>query len=229
MSNKTNTFDLIQEIQKNRELYSPFGEKPQGLQRSEIIERVKGFLIEQEKLRNSIAFGEGVAVGNTGKNIAQFDPIESYKKNPSAIDNIMMLVNYDMDNREEELIVEAENFKGSYNTLLFGIAIKVAHDQNLSPTLKEFLFDHLISPPDDQKKSLGRPKKTTLDEEFRYHAIEFARLHGLKATRNDESTSFSACDAVSDAATALSQSRVPGFNQGFGFEVLKKIWAKHSK
>ena len=203
--------------------------KPQGLQRSEIIERVKGFLIEQEKLRNSIAFGEGVAVGNTGKNIAQFDPIESYKKNPSAIDNIMMLVNYDMDNREEELIVEAENFKGSYNTLLFGIAIKVAHDENLSPTLKGFLFDHLISPPDDKKKKSGRPKKTTLDEEFCFHAIEFARLHGLKVTRNDESTSFSACDAVSEAATLLSQSRVPGFNQGFGFEVLKKIWAKHSK
>ena len=229
MSNETNASDLIQEIQKNRELYSPFGKKPQGLQRSEIIERVKGFLIEQEKLRDSFAFGEGVAVGNTGKNIAQFDPIESYKKNPSAIDNIMMLVNYDMDNREEELIVEAKNFKGSYNTLLFGIAIKVAHDQNLSTTLKEFLFDHLISPPDDQKKNLGRPKKTILDDEFCFHAIEFARLHGLKATRNDESTSFSACDAVSEAATLLSQSRVPGFNQGFGFEVLKKIWAKHSK
>ena len=229
MSNETNTSDLIQEIQKNRELYSHFGEKPQGLKHSEIIERVKGFLIEQEKLHDSFAFGEGVAVGNTGKNIAQFDPIESYKKNPSAIDNIMMLVNYDMDNREEELIVEAENFKGSYNTLLFGIAIKVAHDENLSPTLKGFLFDHLISPPDDKKKNSGRPKKTSLDEEFCYHAIEFARLHGLKATRNDESTSFSACDAVSEAATALSQSRVPGFNQGFGFEVLKKIWAKHSK
>jgi len=229
MSNETNTSDLIQEIQKNRELYSPFGEKPQGLQRSEIIERVKGFLIEQEKLRNSIAFGEGVAVGNTGKNIAQFDPIESYKKNPSTIDNIIVLVNHDMDNREEELIVEAENFKGSYNTLLFGIAIKVAHDENLSPTLKGFLFDHLISPPDGQKKKSGRPKKTTLDEEFCFHAIEFARLHGLKVTRNDESTSFSACDAVSEAATLLSQSRVPGFNQGFGFEVLKKIWAKHSK
>ena len=84
-------------------------------------------------------------------------------------------------------------------------------------------------PIDDKKKKSGRPKKTTLDEEFCFHAIEFARLHGLKATRNDESTSFSACDAVSDAATALSQSRVPGFNQGFGFEVLKKIWAKHSK
>ena len=229
MSNETNTSDLIQEIQKNREFYSLFGQKPQGLKQSEIIERVKGFLIEQEKLRDSFAFGEGVAVGNTGKNIAQFDPIESYKKNPSAIDNIMMLVNYDMDNREEELIVEAENFKGSYNTLLFGIAIKVAHDENLSPTLKGFLFDHLISPPDDKKKNSGRPKKTSLDEEFCYHAIEFARLHGLKATRNDESTSFSACDAVSEAATALSQSRVPGFNEGFGFEVLKKTWAKHSK
>ena len=229
MSNETNTSDLIQEIQKNRELYASFGEKPQGLKHSEIIERVKVFLIEQEKLHDSFAFGEGVAVGNMGKNIAQFDPIESYKKNPSAIDNIMVLVNHDMDNREEELIVEAKNFKGSYNTLLFGIAIKVAHDENLSPTLKGFLFDHLISPPDDKKKKSGRPKKTTLDEEFCFHAIEFARLHGLKVTRNDESTSFSACDAVSEAATLLSQSRVPGFNQGFGFEVLKKIWAKHSK
>ena len=229
MSNETNASDLIQKMQKTRELYSLLGEKSQGLKHSEIIERVKGFLIEQEKLRNSIAFGEGVAVGNTGKNIAQFDPIESYKKNPSAIDNIIVLVNHDMDNREEELIFEAKNFIGSYNTLLFGIAIKLAHDQKLSDTLKEFLVNHLISPPDDQKKSSGRPKKTTLDEEFRYHAIEFARLHGLKATRNDESTSFSACDAVSEAATALSQSRVPGFNQGFGFEVLKKIWAKHSK
>ena len=123
MSNETSASDLIQEIQKNRELYSHFGKKPQGLQRSEIIERVKGFLIEQEKLRDSFAFGGGVAVGNTGKNIAQFDPIESYKKNPSAIDNIIMLVNHDMDNREEELIVEAENFKGSYNTLMFGLSL----------------------------------------------------------------------------------------------------------
>ena len=229
MSNETNASDLIQKMQKTRELYSLLGEKSQGLKHSEIIERVKDFLIEQEKLRDSFAFGEGVDVSNMGKNVAQFDPIESYKKNPSAIDNTIILVNDDMDNREEELINEAENFKGSYNTLLFGIAIKLAHDQKLSDTLKEFLVNHLISPPDDQKKSSGRPKKTTLDEEFRYHAIEFARLHGLKATRNDESTSFSACDAVSEAATALSQSRVPGFNQGFGFEVLKKIWAKHSK
>ena len=229
MSNETNASDLIQKIQKNKELYSILGEKPQGLKHSEIIKRVKGFLIKQEKLRDSFAFGEGLDVSNMGKNVAQFDPIESYKKNPSAIDNIMMLVNHDMDYREEELINEAENFKASYNTLLFGIAIKLANDQKLSDTLKEFLVNQLISPPDDQKKSSGRPKKTTLDEEFRYHAIEFARLHGLKATRNDESTSFSACDAVSDAATALSQSRVPGFNQGFGFEVLKKIWAKHSK
>lgn len=67
MSNESNASDLTQKLQKNRELYSPFGEKPQGLKQSEIIERVKGFLIEQEKLRDLFAFGEGVAVGNMGK------------------------------------------------------------------------------------------------------------------------------------------------------------------
>ena len=96
---------------KTRELYSIIGEKPQNLELCEIVDRVKGFLVEQLKLWDTFAFAEGIAVGNAGKNIAQFDPIESYKKYPSALDNIILLVNHDMDYREEELINEAENFK----------------------------------------------------------------------------------------------------------------------
>jgi|FLOH01.1.fsa_nt_gi hypothetical protein len=230
MTNKIKESKLKRKLLKNRELYSTIGKKPQGLEPLEIRKRVEGFLLNQGNLKDSFAFGEGVAVGNTEKNRAQFDPVESYNNQPSRIDNIIMLVDHDMCCREAELINEAENFKGSYNTLLFGIAIKLAHDHKLSDPLREFLIEHLISPPDNQKKSIGRPKVTTLDERFRYQAIEFARLHGLKPTRNDgTSAQNSACDVVSAAATALCQFQIPGFNQGYGFESLKKIWNKYSK
>ena len=153
MSNKNKASELKNKILKTRELYSYIGEKPQGLEWHEIRDRVKGFLLNQSNLRDSFAFGEGVAIGNTEKDSAQFDPVESYKKDPSRIDEIMILVNHDMHYREAELINEAEEFRGSYNTLLFGVASKLAHDHKLSDTLKGFLLEHLIRPPENKKRA----------------------------------------------------------------------------
>lgn len=229
MSNKNKASELKNKILKTRELYSYIGEKPQELEWHEIRDRVKGFLLSQSNLWDSFAFGEGVAIGNTEEDRAQFDPAESYKKDPSRIDDIMIHVNHDMHYREAELINEAGDSRESYNTLLFGVASKLAHDHKLSDTLKGFLLEHLIRPPENQKKSAGRPSVPSLDEKFRYQAIKFARLHGLKATRNDASPRASACDVVSEAATALSQDGNTKFKKGYGFESLKKTWNKYSK
>ena len=226
--------DLKLRLLKTQELHSIVGEKPQGLNSDDLRKRVEGFLLQQNKLWDSFAFGEGVAIGNNGIADAQFDPLESFKNVPSKLDQIIELVNHDMRFREAELLEEEATVLASRNTLLFGIALKIANDENLTDDLKRFLVEHLITPQENKKKNVGRPKVTNLSERFRYNAIKFTTLHGIKPTRNDATVDDaglgnSACDVVSEAATALCQAGHSEFNQGYSFDSLKKIWNKYSK
>jgi hypothetical protein len=237
MTNKTKASELKHKLQKTRELYSTVEKKPQGLESLEIRKRVEGFLLEQSKLWDIFAFGEGIAIGNNGTADAQFDPSKSFKNDPSKLDQIIELVRHDLRFREAELLEEASTVIASRNTLLFGVALKISNDEKLTDDLKEFLVEHLINPQENEKKNAGRPKVTSLSEQFRYQAIEFARQHGLKptrrtnnkATQSGNSAEASACDAVSAAATALYQAGHKEFNQGNSFDSLKKIWNKYSK
>jgi hypothetical protein len=131
--------NLKLKLQKNRELYSTVGEKPQGLESLVIRKRVEGFLLEQSKLWNIFAFGEGVAIGNNGTADAQFDPSKSFKNDPSKRDQIIELVRHDLRFREAELLEEASTVIASRNTLLFDVALKISNDEKLTDDLKEFL------------------------------------------------------------------------------------------
>ena len=51
----------------------------------------------------------------------------------------------------------------------------------------------------------------------------------LKPTRNDVGDPQSACDVVSAAALALSQSGYKYYATGYGYDNLKKMWNKYAK
>jgi len=230
MTNHKKSSSLKQRLLEIRNRYSILGDKPQDLSFPEIQARVQDFLIDQEDQKNAFAFGEGIAVGNASEKDAQFDPVKEFEANPNKLDELIMYVEFDMEIREDDLLKEAVSFESSYNTLLFGAAMKLARKEDISDDLREFLVNHLISPLKKWKKREGRPKITKLDEKFRYFAIEFARKHGLSATRHDEKRDRdSACDVVSAAALALYHSGMTEFGTGYGFDNLKKIWMKYSK
>jgi hypothetical protein len=229
MTNHKKSSSLKQRMLEIRDRYSILGDKPQDLSFPEIQARVQDFLINQEDLKNSYAFGEGIAVGNASEKDAQFDPVKEFEADPNKLDELIMYVEFDMEIREHELLKEAGSFESSYNTLLFGAAMKLARKEDISDDLREFLVNHLISPLKKWKKREGRPKITKLDEKFRYFAIEFARKHGLSSARNHLSPRRSACDVVSAAALALRKSGRAEFTKGYGYENLKKIWNDYSK
>ena len=185
MTDQKKSSSLKQRLEEAQERYSIAGDKPQDLSFSVIQERVQDFLINQENLKIPFAFGEGIAIGNISETDAQFDPVKEYQADPNKLDVLKMYVEHDMESREDELLKEAVSFECSYNTLLFGAALKMARKEDMSDGLREFVITHLISPPKKPKKRGGRPKITTLDERFRYYAIEFARMHGLKGTSNN--------------------------------------------
>ena len=205
------------------------GDKPQGLSLEEIQLRVQEFMIGNEKLKMGFSFADGIGIGNTSETDAQFDPVKEYKDDPDRLDDITMYVEHDMEYRQNELLKEAVSFECSYNTLLFGAALKLANKEDMSDELREFVFNHLISPPEKPKKRGGRPKITTGDEQLRYYAIEFACKHGLTATRNDVSDPHSACDVVAAAALALYRFGMKEYATGYGYDNLKKIWNKNSR
>ena len=197
--------------------YSIVGEKPQGLTNGEIQTEVEVFLISQQAVRHSFAYGEG------GE---QFDPVKIFDSDPKQLENLEIWVGLEMAERESELLEEASSQQHSYNLLLFGVAMKVANDEKLSSPLQLFLLNHLICPPKPMKKSQGGVSKMDLEYKFRCFAILFATQHGVKATRSDVSDPHSACDIVSHAAMALHKAGHEGFSTGYGYENLKKLWTK---
>lgn len=220
--------------------YSLLGPKPQDLTFQQIVAEVSVFLREQENYRISLSFGNEVGEDLEDENDGRFDPIALYAEFPENLDAIQMYVDSDIRNFEAELLARSDTSLYAYNTLVFGAAIRLAHSENPSPQLREFLVNHLIDPkPPKLTKKQGRPKKTNDDDLLKYHAIKFAVAHGLKPTRNDEhdkkrvSTTrndehdkkISACDAVFKAACHLYQKEnLVKFSAGYGYETLKKLW-----
>ena len=203
--------------------------KQQGLPRSEIKERVSAFMLSNHGMSGVIAFGEGAHKENSSEGIQHFDPISELRKNPSNLDEILMLVDHDMYIREQELLHEAQEYQSSYNVLLFGAAAKLVRDEQLSDALRELVINHLINPPDFPTQSKGKPKRNPQVDEQKYFAVKFAMQHGLKPTRNDESEHHSACDIVAEAALELWRKGYSNFASGYGYESLKKIYHTESK
>lgn len=202
---------------------SLIGPKPQNLRYSELKERLKAFMLQNERMSMIMAFGEGGDKDETLEGVKHFDPCEEFKKDESRLEEIMMLVEHDMDLREKELLEEAQLHTSSYNVLMFGAAVKIARGDQLSDALKELIVKHLTNPPDRPVLSKGRPKRDPLTDERKGRAIRFAMLHGLKRTRNEESLAGSACDLVAEAALELRKMGYSNFETGYGYETLRRI------
>lgn len=205
------------------------GSKPQGLSLSEIKERVMAFMLANESMSGVIAFGDSVDKDDAPEGVKHYDPVEELKKAPSKLDEILMLVEHDMNLREAALLEEAQEHQSSYNILLFGVAAKLARDEQLSDALRGFVVQHLVSPPNFPPQSKGKPKRNPHVDERKYFAVRFAVQHGLKPTRNDESQHHSACDLVAEAALGLRKMGYSAFAVGYGYDNLKKIYQIESK
>ncbi len=223
MSKKVSESPLLAKMRMDRSDLSLIGAKPQDLPYSELKERLKAFMLQNERMSMIMAFAEGADKDQASEGVKHFDPCEEFKKDESRLEEIMMLVEHDMDLRETELLEEAQLHAASYNVLLFGAAIKIVRGDQLSDDLKELIVRHLINPPDRSVLSKGRPKRDPLVDERKGHAIKFAMLHGLRRTRNEVSSADSACDLVSEAALELSKMGHTGFEIGYGYETLKRI------
>jgi hypothetical protein len=205
------------------------GSKPQGLPLSKIQERVMAFMLANESMSGVIAFGDGVDKDDVPEGMRHYDPVEELRKDDNKLDEILMLVEHDINLREEALLQEAQEHQSSYNVLLFGVAAKLARDEPLSDALREFVVKHLINPPNFPPRRKGKPKRNPHVDERKYFAVRFAVQHGLKPTRNDESQHHSACDLVADAAQELRNMGYSNFATGYGYDNLKKIFLSESK
>ena len=205
------------------------GSKPQGSPISEIKERVMAFMLANESMSGVIAFGDSIDKNDAPEGLKHYDPIQEFRKNDSKLDEILMLVEHDINLREEALLQEAEEHQSSYNVLLFGVAAKLARDEPLSDALREFVVQHLINPPNFPPRRKGKPKRNPHVDERKYFAVRFAVQHGLKPTRNDESQHRSACDLVVEAAQELRKMGYSNFATGYGYDNLKKIFLSESK
>lgn len=223
MSKKVNESPLMAKMRKDPSDLSLIGPKPQDLPHDELKERLKAFMLKNERISMIMAFGEGADKDEASEGVKHFDPCEEFKKDESRLEEIMMLVEHDMDHKEKELLEEAKRHASSYNVLMFGAAIKIARGDQLSDDLKELIVTHLTNPPDRSALSKGRPKRDPLVDERKGHAIKFAMLHGLNQTRKNSGSAYNACDLVSEAALELSKMGYTGFAIGYGYETLKRI------
>ena len=206
------------------------GSKPQGLPLSKIKERVMAFMLANESMSGVIAFGDGVDKDDVPEGMRHYDPLEELRQDDNKLDEILMLVEHDINLREEALLQEAQEHQSSYNVLLFGVAAKLARDEPLSDSLREFVVQHLINPPNLSTQSKKKPKRSPHEDERKYFAIKFAAQHGLNPTRNDEAKHRqSACDVVAEAATELRQMGYSQFSTGYGFDSLKSIYTRENK
>ena len=196
---------LMEKMHSFNERYSLLYPKPQNLPFDEIVTRVADFMKSNEGLRVAYRFGNEVGESLEDENDARFDPIALYDADPDQLDHIIMFVEHDMIWNEQELLSRKNSSLYAYNTLVFGAAIRLSREEELSRELRAFLVDHLITPnPPKKAKKPGRPKLSTDDKLFRILAIKFAEEHGLTPTRNDVTeVQESACDAVCAAALKI--------------------------
>lgn len=234
MTDTSKKYPLIERMMKTREQYSLAVDKPQGLDRDELVKCVVNFILQRKELEMTFSYEESDPTEELKDTDARFDPIESYHADPSRIEDINMFVEQDMRLHEVAHLNRASTVMASRNLLLFGIAQKIARDESLSDDLKQFLVDYLLTPRGNRKDRDGRPNRTELNKEVTRDAIRFARKHGLKATRNDASVDEngkgnSACDIVSDAAALLAEDGYGEFERGYSFTSVKKIWQGRKK
>lgn len=220
--------DLIARMKHTRERFSVIGPKPQNLPYDEIVTRVADFMLSQDELRLSYAFGNEVGEALEDENDERFDPLALYQAYPDRHDDIVMYVEAEMQSSEKDLLERKDSSLFAYNTLVFGSALRLANSEAMSPELLDFLIEHLIEPnPPSEPKRRGRPKSTNDEVTFKRQAIQFAVDHGLTPTRNDVTDKSSACDAVADAGQRLYQIHGDAkFISGYTFEALKKVWSR---
>lgn len=202
---------LMKKMHYISERYTMSHPKPQNVPFDEIVTLVADFMKSAEEQRIAFSFGNEVGEHLEDKNDARFDPIALYDACPDQLDNIIMFVDHDMEFNEQELLSRQDKSLYAYNTLVFGAAIRLERKEALSKGLRAFLVDHLIASNPPKEAGTGkreRPKNKNDKKLFRYFAIKFAELHGMKPTRNDETKSRqSACDAVKKAADMLYHSK----------------------
>ena len=229
MSDEPHKSSLLARLQKAGDDLTLTEPKPQGLPRSEIKKRLLAFMLSNERLSGTMAFGEGADKDEAPEGVQHYDPIEEFRRDGSKLDEILMLVEHDMNFREVALLEEAQQHQSSYRVLLFGAAAKLARGETLSDALREMVVEHLVSPASFPTQRKGKPKRNPQVDEQKYFAVKFAMQHGLKPTRNDESQHRSACDLVAEAALELWKIGYSTFATGYGYDNLKKIYHNQLK
>lgn len=230
MDKETSANSLMERLKRNQERFSLLGPKPQDLTRSEMVSRVEDFLLQQEELAWRLSFGDAEEKDEAPEGTVHFDPVEIYHSNPEHLEELVHHVEFDMNGREEELLDEAKRLRSSYNTLLFGAAIKLHKKETLSDGLRDLVVDHLISkPPCKPQRKRGGQRKDPARNDRKYEAIQFVCLHGFKATRFKDSARNSACDIIEDAALSLWKKGHTQFGSGYRFNNLTPIYSKKSK
>ena len=225
-SKKTLTFQL----ETLRAYYQEIGFDPQSVTYQDIVAEIADFLLKKRGSQIIRSYGNEAFDDSDGMSLSRFDPIALYQADPDRYDEIVTMVEAELDVREEELLRRRGDSISAYNTLVFGAARRMAQDLPLSPALRSFISEHLISPqpPVPEKKKRGQPKHLVDDLWVKRVAIMRAIAMGLKATRADNgSAKTSACDAVSDAARRLYQEHGDTqFVTGYSYDALKKVWQK---
>ena len=219
--------DLMERMKK----ISFYDDKPQNLPFDKIVEEVKTFLQQEDRIQWMLAYGNESEIDSMPENQERFDPITVYKEYPDEAEMLFAYVEADLKEREAELLNNAHQDEISYKILLFGIAIKLAKNEEFSPELRELLVQHLVDPRQFPKKKAGRPATTDLSQDLKVRAITYAKKFGLDPTRNEESLPHrSACDAVTAAARKIYQEqKLNRFKSGFGYENLRRQWTKSKR
>ncbi len=139
----------------------------------------------------------------------RLDPKEWIKKNPDLTDDIYRFVKLRLNLREDLLLTKSKYCLVSYNTLLVGVGLKIALNEELSHGLHQFVVEHLIQPFPTEALKGSNSKAFDVEHNYlRLTSIWFATLYGIYATRGDGvEDKLCGCSAVEEAA--------------------RKIWLKH--
>lgn len=188
-----------------------------ALTKDQIIDRVAMFMLDgynklfQSAMANEYYFDEvSTDTERQNKNPrVRLDPKEWIKKNPDLTDDIYRFVKLRLNLREDLLLTKSKYCLVSYNTLLVGVGLKIALNEELSNGLHQFVVEHLIQPfPTDALKSSNSKAFDAEHNHLRLTSIWFATLYGIYATRGvGVKDKLCGCSAVEEAA--------------------RKIWLKH--
>lgn len=211
MSNKDDKSEnLISRLQRKGQepvwFDKNFGEGKVGFDLA--VAKVKNYLVEIDNARISYDFGDEA-----------FNALELSKSFGPENKNLIMYVEWLLENELETWIQAALEDRNAYDTLLFCAGHLLTQDKQLPTTLSFFLANHLLAPSSPPGKEGGQKTSEWYVNYRKWFCINIAVETGLKATRSETSNENSACDAVVKAARELKLG-------GFGYSTLAKIWAK---